>query len=126
MGDVLSRERGNFADIMKGGEIRLSTMRQAINNVRAQVRGRLEEISSFHKRTILEGFEFDCSFALLDVRGFDRMILMHRESKNRYLAFDGAVIFMFSHGNALRIIRGWYVAVAVGEDQQIDIRFIDH
>src|SRR5437879_5230391 len=98
MRDVFFRRRRYLAHIMECGEIHFSTMGQAVNHVRSQVRGRGEEIGHPQKHTILEGFEFCSSLALLDSRSLDRMILVHREGEDRYLAFDGAVVFMFCNG----------------------------
>ena len=69
-------------------------VRQTVNHVRPKLRWRPEEVSHFQQRTIPEDFEFGGALTLFDVRSLDRVILVHHERENRYLAFDRAAAFV--------------------------------
>ncbi len=78
--------RGNIADVMKCREIGLAMLRQAVDDMRAQVVRRFEEVDDIlFLHTLLECLELDCAFALFHIVNRDRMRFIHHENQARDL-----------------------------------------
>ena len=70
-----------------------SHLRQAVDDVRAQIGGRVEEVDDvLFASAVFEGFELG-SILNLDIVRREQMSFAHHKDQTRNTAFNGAVVF---------------------------------
>src|SRR6185295_1430468 len=107
--------RGDVADVMKLGNVRLTKLGETVDDMCAQIGGRLEIVNDvlcldtvFKMRQPLCVLPFVYVF---DSEVAERVLLINDEYQARDLALDSTVVFHLSNGNSIRIVSFGNVSV---------------
>ncbi len=124
MGDVGFGRRGDVADVVKGSEVGLAIVRQAVDDLGLQLSRRCEGVhDALGFQPGFERLKFDCALAFFDICRLEQMVFVHQEEQPGNASFDSAVVLHFRNRNAVAF---GHIAVAVGKDAEVEVGFIDH
>src|SRR5215213_706978 len=113
---------GDVADVVERGQVTLAVLREALNDFRAQVFGRLEEVDDvLRPEFLLQSLYPLRPPAPLDVGCPDGGIVAYQEDEAGDAALDGAEVLHLGERDVTPL---GHIAVTVSEDANIDVSTI--